>query len=119
MMTTHPVDLYSTYQVDALTRVRTNPIDPARLQGAMMISKHTVNEQRTYRIEIHGQLNPDWSDWFEGLALTHECASDGSPITVLTGSFIDQAALHGVLDEIRDLNLKLISVTPLDPVEPE
>jgi hypothetical protein len=36
-------------------------------------------------------------------------------ITTLTGPVVDQAALHGVLERIRDLNLKLIAVTELDP----
>jgi hypothetical protein len=30
--------------------------------------------------------------------------------TILSGPIEDQAALHGVLNKIRDMNLKLISV---------
>ena len=39
--------------------------------------------------------------------------SDG--LTVIRGPAIDQAALHGLLQKLRDLNLPLISVTQVDP----
>jgi hypothetical protein len=60
-----------------------------------------------YEIKIKGHLDPRWSDWFEGLELTD---LDGGE-TMLSGPLADQAALHGLLERIRDLNLTLISVT--------
>lgn len=64
-----------------------------------------------YRIRIKGQLDNQWTDWFEGLTITLEDNGD----TLITGPVIDQAALHGLLKKIRDLGIPLISVCPGQP----
>lgn len=63
-----------------------------------------------YEIKIKGCLDPCWSDWFAGLKLM-DLEND---VTLLSGPLPDQAALHGLLERIRDLNLTLISVTSGD-----
>ncbi len=64
------------------------------------------NEGGSYEIRLKGHLEPRWADWFDGVTLTRE--SDGT--TVLSGSVVDQAALHGLLGKVRDLGLPLIAV---------
>ncbi len=59
-----------------------------------------------YEIRVEGQLPVGWSDWFEGLDIMPGPTEE----SVLAGFVADQAALHGVLARIRDLNLVLISV---------
>ena len=60
-----------------------------------------------YEIKIKGHLDRYWSDSFAGLKLTYLAGDE----TLLSGSLPDQAALHSLLERIRDLNLALISVT--------
>lgn len=64
-----------------------------------------------YEIKIKGHLDQRWSEWFASLKLTHLEGDE----TMLSGSLPDQAALHSLLERIRDLNLTLISVTWSDP----
>lgn len=64
-----------------------------------------------YEIRIKGQLGPGWSNWLMSLTLT---ALEGNE-TLISGPLPDQTALHGLLERIRDLNLKLISVTSGGP----
>ena len=59
-----------------------------------------------YEFHVEGHLHDRWSDWFGGLTIRHH--EDGT--TVLVGSVVDQAALHGVIVRIRDLGLPLLSV---------
>ena len=60
-----------------------------------------------YEIRIRGHLEPRWASWFDGLTLTQD--PDGT--TVIRGEVADQAALHGVLQKVRDIGLPLVSVT--------
>ncbi len=64
-----------------------------------------------YEIRVTGHLSSRWAAWFDGLSLIP--ADDGT--TVIRGPIVDQAALHGVLQKLRDLGVPLISVTQLRP----
>jgi hypothetical protein len=69
-----------------------------------------VDQPATYRIRVKGRLDENWSDWFGGMAVTSGGAGDGPTITTLSGAVTDKAALHGLLNRIRDLGLPLLEV---------
>jgi hypothetical protein len=74
-----------------------------------MKTQRKMNAPEEYEIRVEGHLSKTWSTYFEGLSIQHE--ADGE--SVLTGT-LDQAALHGILVKIRDLNLILISVNRVE-----
>ena len=78
-----------------------------------MSSTSTPRGPGRYEIRLQGRLGDRWAAWFEGLDLT--TGDDGT--TVLRGEVADQAALHGLLQKVRDLGLPLVSVTRLGPLE--
>ncbi len=61
----------------------------------------------TYEIRVQGHLDQRWSEWFDGLAISYD--ADGN--TVLRGPLVDEAALHGVQNKVRDLALPLLAVS--------
>jgi hypothetical protein len=69
------------------------------------------HEPGLYEIRLKGHLDDRWADYFESLTITREANGE----TLLSGSVVDQAALHGVLRKVRDLGLLLLSVTRVGP----
>jgi hypothetical protein len=64
-----------------------------------------------YEIRLKGHLDSRWASWLDVLSLINE--SDGT--TLIRGLIADQAALHGLLQKVRDLGLPLISVIQVEP----
>ena len=65
-----------------------------------------------YQLRVRGHLGPRWAARFDGMTLTPE--EDGT--TLIDGVVEDQAALHAVLRQIRDLGLELVSVSRGPPL---
>lgn len=73
----------------------------------MMSQKNfETNEEDVYEIHVTGSLIPRWEEWFDGLT-AQPLENDG---ILLSGPVADQAALHGLLMKLRDLNMTLISL---------
>lgn len=72
-----------------------------------------MNEQSTqprlYRVVVRGRLGEYLASAFEELELESRAGE-----TSLTGTFADQAQLHGLLDRLRDLGIQLVSINPVD-----
>ncbi|MDB5014855.1 MAG: hypothetical protein JWQ25_3057 [Daejeonella sp.] len=60
-------------------------------------------------IIIQEHLDPKWENYFEGMTMRYV-----DDLTILQVKLKDQAHLHGILNLIRDLNLRLISVNDVE-----
>ncbi|WP_130447540.1 hypothetical protein [Kribbella rubisoli] len=69
------------------------------------------HESAWYEIRLEGRIDPRWAAWFDGLTVSAH--ADGT--SVIHGQVADQAALHGLLQRLRDLGLPLLSVDRVDP----
>jgi hypothetical protein len=70
------------------------------------------SQPTVYQIRIKGHIGCEWTDWLNGMTITSEANGD----TLLTGTVVDQAALHGLLKKVRDLAMPLLSVNQV-PLE--
>ena len=87
--------------------------DDSARDGASDASARNHSSPLHYEIRIKGHLDPRWSAWFDELSVTKE--SDGT--TIIYGPVVDQAALHGLLQKLRDVGLPLVSVIQVSPDE--
>jgi hypothetical protein len=90
--------------------VNTNDRTPEPSNG-QPAADHAPTPQ--YEVRVKGHLGMRWAAWFDGLSLTP--VDDG--ITVIHGPVVDQAALHGLLQKLRDIGIPLISLALLPPAE--
>ena len=77
------------------------------------IPRPQLDQPANYAITVQGRLDASWSAWFDDLAVSVAAGGDGRPVTTLTGPVADQAALHGLLVRIRDLDLPILLVRRL------
>lgn len=68
----------------------------------------------TYRIYVKGFLDESWSDRFSGLQIKNHVSATDAPTAILQGKLLDQAQLLGVLSNLYEMHLSLISVELLD-----
>jgi hypothetical protein len=73
-----------------------------------------MSDTVTYEIRIQGRLGDRWAAWFDGMEIV--ATDDGT--TLIRGRIADQAALHGLIQKVRDLGLPLLSVTRTDTPTP-
>lgn len=92
---------------------------PPSFTGIGDLAKHAkrlpgLDCPATYRITVQGQLDERWSEWFGGMTVDVERTGDSAPVTTLTGTVADQAALQGILHALYTLGLPVCSVTCLE-----
>jgi hypothetical protein len=75
-----------------------------------MTNQRENKRPEVYEIRVKGVIDERWSQWFEGLEVSPQPSGE----TILVGPLVDQAALHGLLQKVRDVGLPLISVQRAD-----
>ena len=63
-----------------------------------------------YRIRVRGHIDESLTDQLGGMIITRAFTSEKDPMTILIGHLRDQAALSGVLNELYELHLPLLTV---------
>lgn len=74
-----------------------------------METKETWYSPASYQVKVSGKIGDQWTSFFEDLDCKYENGT-----TTISGTVVDQSALHGVLNRIRDIGLQLISVNRIE-----
>jgi hypothetical protein len=80
----------------------TRPMEPGAIDEVQM----TTETRYRIRLQVHGELSPAWSAVFGGLAV----APGAEGTTVMSGDLPDEAALHGLIAQVRDLGIQVVAV---------
>jgi hypothetical protein len=76
--------------------------------------RQAMDHPETYVIRVEGRIDERWSGGFEGLTIVIETNHTGTAITAITGEFVDQAALFGLLRNLYNFRLPLVSVNRVE-----
>ena len=79
-------------------------------------SRSLISRGSRYCIRVIGRLDPAWSEWLQGMTVTIIEAQDQSTVTELCGRLPDQSALMGVLEQLHDCAISVISVECVDAI---
>ena len=81
------------------------------------LSPSNKSESLQYEIQIYGELDGRWSEWFDGIQISVAYYEDHPPLTTLRCPPMDQAKLRGILNKLWDMNLKLhaLRLVPSQP----
>jgi hypothetical protein len=74
----------------------------------------TFDTAAVYQIEVQGFLDESWSDRMNQMDIRAQDLPDEAPVSTLTGRFVDQTALAGVLSTLYDLGFPLLRVELLE-----
>lgn len=75
----------------------------------------TLFDPASYRICVQGKISPSWNADFTTMALYYTDPDGLAPCTILEGRVLDQAALIGLITQLYDLGLPLVSVQFIAP----
>jgi hypothetical protein len=75
----------------------------------------TTDDRAPYVIKLHGEVDPRWVTWFDGMTAKEDTGDEPGLTTTLRFAELDQAKLRGILTRLWDLNLIVVSVQRVSP----
>jgi hypothetical protein len=87
-------------------------IGAKQLLWERIMSQKREMDECVYQIRVQGRIEAQWTSWLNGMTITQE--SEEPPVSRISGRVIDQAKLRGIINQLWDLNLTLISVNRLE-----
>lgn len=84
------------------------------MNGPRATSRYSFDRPAVYQIRLLGRVPPTWSDALVGMAIDVTTAAGEAPVTALSGEVADQAALCGLINQLYDLQLTILSVVRLE-----
>ena len=85
------------------------------MSGSKFMNNIKFEKPAVYRIRVTGHINDSLSDQLGGMVVTRAFTSEKQPMTILVGQLLDQAALSGVLNELYEMHLPLLTVESISP----
>ena len=84
------------------------------MNGPPATGQYSFDRPAVYQILLQGRLPPSWWNSMTGMAVDAAVVAGAEPMTVLRGEVADQAALCGLLNQLYDLQLTILSVVRLE-----
>ncbi len=75
-----------------------------------MTTKISMDFPASYCIKISGRIDENWFAYYDNMVLEQENEGGKRPVTMLSGSVPDQAALISILTLLYDMRCPLLSV---------
>lgn len=69
-----------------------------------------------YKIVVNGLIDDSWSDHYRGMQINVERKKGEAIFSTLVGEIRDQAALSGVLNNLYEMQMTVISVNMLSQI---
>lgn len=85
------------------------------MANTQLLKNFKFETPAVYRIRVKGHIDEGLSDQLGGMVITRAFTEEKQPMTILVGQLTDQAALSGVLNELYELHLPLLTVESLSP----
>ena len=70
----------------------------------------SLNSQNKYEIQVHGQLDESWLNWFGEAQAKVETLADDNEITTISNVVMDQAGLVGLIRRLHGHGIVIVSV---------